>query len=244
MNIESKDKNIEINESRKDYLDVFYTNSMRPPSNYPEKLAAYLKKTYLSKSGKLVDLGCGRGDMLRAFHSIGYEVCGTDLSPSSKRNCAPHPVEIVDLQNNKTALASSSFDVVFSKSVIEHLQDPIPFLENARDLLSEDGKAIFLTPSWVHHGWGPFYLDHTHVTPFTKPSLRDAMILAGYKNIKVYYFYQLPSVWRFPFLKIFAKIVAALPIPYSPMYDTYWSNAINKYLRFSNEVMLLAVASR
>ena len=244
MTADTEDKNTESIEPKKDYLDVFYTDSMRPPSNYPEKLAAYLKKTYLGSSGKLVDLGCGRGDMLRAFHSVGYEVCGTDLSPSAKKNCAPHPVEIIDLQNNKTGLVPSSFDIVFSKSVIEHLQDPIPFLENAKELLKEDGKAIFMTPSWVHHGWGPFYLDHTHVTPFTKPSLRDAMILAGYRNIEVYYFYQLPSVWRFPFLKLLAKLVAILPIPYSPMYDTHWGDTINKYLRFSNEVMLIAVASR
>ena len=217
---------------------------MRPPSNYPQKLATHLRDNFICKTGKLVDLGCGRGDMLRAFDSAGYDVCGTDLSPSAKKNCAPHPVEIIDLETNKTGLMPGSFDVVFSKSVIEHLQDPIPFLENARELLNEEGKAIFMTPSWIHHGWGPFYLDHTHVTPFTKPSLRDAMILAGYKDIKVTYFYQLPSIWKFPFLKFFAKFIAFLPLRYRPMYDSFWTEGFNKYIRFSNEVMLIATASR
>ena len=68
MKTETEDKNTELTEPKKDYLDVFYTNSMRPPSNYPEKLAAYLKKTYLGNSGKLVDLGCRRGDMLSLIH--------------------------------------------------------------------------------------------------------------------------------------------------------------------------------
>lgn len=244
INTQVEAENINLAKADKDYLDVFYTESMRPPSSYPEKLAAHLSKNFLGNSKKFVDLGCGRGDMLRAFHKIGFEVCGTDLAPSSVKHCLPHPVTIVDLEKNSVGLDNNSFDVVFSKSVIEHLHNPIPFLKNARDLLNKDGKALFMTPSWVHTGWGPFYLDHTHFTPFTKPSLRDALILAGYSDIKVYYFYQLPSIWKFPMLKILAKLVAFLPLPYRPMHDSYFGESVNKYIRFSNEVMLLAIASR
>ena len=102
MNIKRNGIDSSSQETKKDYLDVFYTNSMRPPSNYPQKLATHLRDNFICKTGKLVALGCGRGDMLRAFDSAGYDVCGTDLSPSAKKNCAPHPVEIIDLETNGT----------------------------------------------------------------------------------------------------------------------------------------------
>ena len=31
-----------------------------------------------------------------------------------------------------------------------------------------------LTPSWRHTYWGPFFIDSTHVTPFTEASLHDS----------------------------------------------------------------------
>ena len=105
-----------------------------------------------------------------------------------------------------------------------------------------------MTPSWVHHSWGPFYLDHTHRTPFTLQSLRDLGSLAGFENVKVEYFYQLPIVWKYSFLKTIAKLVSFLKIPYLPMYEGLtsikWPNNLNKFFRFSNEVMLIAICKK
>ena len=42
-----------------------------------------------------------------------------------------------------------------------------------------------MTPSWVHHKFGPFYLDFTHLTPFTLQSLRDIALLNDLKIKKL-----------------------------------------------------------
>jgi 2-polyprenyl-3-methyl-5-hydroxy-6-metoxy-1,4-benzoquinol methylase len=56
-----------------DYLKTYYTDDMRPKTDYPNKLAAYISEKYLDSSHKkLLDLGCGRGDQLRAFAALGY----------------------------------------------------------------------------------------------------------------------------------------------------------------------------
>ena len=62
--------------------------------------------------------------------------------------------------------------------------------------------------------------------------------------MKVYHFRQLPILWRYPFLEIFSRLIAMLPIPYSPMHEVSYNERLNKYIRFSKEVMLLAVGEK
>lgn len=103
---------------------------------------------------------------------------------------------------------------------------------------------MIMTPSWEHTYWGPFYIDHTHVTPFTAPSLADALTIAGFEPVETSHFYQLPFLWRFPFLKPIAWTIAALPLPYRPYRPARWPDGMNKLIRFSKEVMLLAVGRK
>ena len=103
-----------------------------------------------------------------------------------------------------------------------------------------------MTPSWEYTYWGPFYIDNTHVSPYTSHSLKTALEIRGFKNVKVIYFYQLPFLWRFPWLKVVVKMIAKLPVPYSPYNSVPWKTSrwINKLIRFSKEVMLLAVVEK
>jgi len=87
-----------------------------------------------------------------------------------------------------------------------------------------------MTPAW-EYCYQNFYNCHTHYTPFTKESLTNILLMHGYKNVKVSYFYQLPVVWKYPGMKHVCKLINFLKIPY---------NNNTKFLRFSREVMLLA----
>lgn len=233
----------------KNYLSKVYSYERRPLSDYPEKLAQYLCEKYIYKEkGKLLDVGCGRGDMLKAFEKKNFSVFGIDLSKESVEMCHPINVQNINLEDEKFNYNEDNFDVIFSKSLIEHLNNPVNFINSCKKLLSENGCLVIMTPSWIHHSWGPFYLDHTHRTPFTLQSLRDLANLGGFENVKVEYFYQLPIIWKYDFIKIIAKFVSFLKIPYMPMYEGLtlikWPNKLNKFFRFSNEVMLIAVCKK
>ena len=49
------------------------------PSNWP---SGSFKNVY-KRPGRLLDLGCGRGDHLKAFGRLGFEVSGVDLAPQA-----------------------------------------------------------------------------------------------------------------------------------------------------------------
>ena len=242
-NIDKQNKSNNFFSDRK-YIDFIYSSKLKPKTNYPFQFANYLETRFLKKKGSLIDLGCGRGDMLKAFKKIGFKVAGVDLSPLSVELNNSIPIEISNLSKDELPYDDSSFDYVFSKSVIEHLDNPSFLINESLRILKPGGKCIFLTPSWKHNYWGPFYNDHTHITPFTQFSLKNILSMSGYSKVKVFHFRQLPILWRYPFLKIISICIAKSPLRYSPMYEVSLPESLNKIIRFSNEVMLLGYGEK
>jgi SAM-dependent methyltransferase len=227
------------------YLDLTYSQARAPESDYPTLLARHLLAEHYRAPGRLLDFGCGRGDALRAFASLGFEAVGADVSERAAEMAPEFEVAVVDPETSRLPFGDDSFDFVFSKSVVEHMRSPIDLGREAARVLRPGGIAIVMTPSWQHQAWGPFYIDHTHVTPFTAPSLKDLMTLAGLEQVRSEHFYQLPFVWRASALQVVPKLVALLPLPYRPYNEgAAWPDAINKLIRFSKEVMLLAAGRK
>jgi SAM-dependent methyltransferase len=228
------------------YLEVTYSQERAPAGAYPDQLAAHIAATAFGRTGRLLDIGCGRGDFLAAFARQGYEVCGVDISPSAPALCKGFHVETVDLESpSGAACAGGGFDFVFSKSVIEHLREPMHLVRAAYEALVPGGVCVLMTPSWRHNAWGPFYVDHTHVSPFTGVSLADAMDMAGFHQVAVRDFRQLPGLWKRPWLTPASRLLALLPLPYRPFFPAApWPDALNKVIRFSKEVMLFGVGRK
>ena len=230
---------------RFNYLSHIYSEKRRPNSDYPKKLAEHLLSHIETKNKDIIlDIGCGRGDFLRVFFELGFKVIGVDIAKDVKKFCYPHKVVICDLDKKKIPLDDNSVDIIFTKSCIEHLYYPLNMIQEANRVLKKNGYLIILTPSWVHHKFGPFYLDFTHRTPFTLPSLRDIIEIGGFKTLTIKHFYQLPFVWKFPLSLILVKLFSLIPLPYKPMNDFKWPPTINKLIRFSKEAMILSIAQK
>jgi len=238
----SPEKQAILKDSR--YLEVTYSAERAPLGNYPSLLARHLMETAYRKTGKLLDIGSGRGDFLDAFSQLGFKVSGVDISPLSAVGAGTNTIKTCNFECEPLPFPDNEFDFVFSKSVIEHLHSPHYLVSGAFQVLKPGGVAVIMTPSWAHTYWGPFYIDHTHVTPYTIPSLADVLQIAGFENISSRYFYQLPIVWKHPSLIPLVRLFSVLPLSYRPYENANWPNSFNKLIRFSKEVMLLAVCQK
>ena len=227
------------------YLDLTYSAERAPASDYPAFLARHLLERWYRRPGRLLDFGCGRGDALRAFGSLGFDAVGADVSPRAHELGSGFEVVLVDPATSSLPLPDASVDAVFSKSVVEHMPRPIELVRESLRVLRPGGVAVVMTPSWEHQAWGPFYIDHTHVTPFTAPALKDLLLLAGFEDVESTFFHQLPFLWRRPALEFVPALVRRLPLPYRPYRETApWPDSLNKLIRFSKEVMLLAAGRK
>ena len=219
----------------KNYLKVTYKGKK---SKYPGKFCKYLFEKHYPKSCKILDLGCGNGEFTEEIKKLGYKVKGTDINPPKGKK-----YKKVDLYIEQTPWKDNSFDVIFSKSVIEHFRDPDLLVNEAYRLLKPGGVFICMTPSWKHSYKEQFYIDHTHYTPFTRHSLETICELSNFEKSECNYFYQLPLLWKFPILHILRRMLNLFNLPYKPFSKRdWWPVETNKIIRFSKEPMLICKA--
>ena len=213
----------------KNYLSVIYDEKSHPYNEYPMKLCSYLFKLFaLEKGMKILEPGCGRGDFLNNFKKLGLDAEGVDISPESLYFENGLNIKLCDIEKEKLPYNDNTFDIVFSKSFIEHLYYPEKYLEEAHRVLKPGGKLITLVPDWESN-YKKYFDDITHRTPFTKIALEDSYKMFGFSNIDVFKFRQLPIVWKFPILNYFCSIISPL-IPV---------RVENKFFRWSRELMLV-----
>jgi len=219
---------------QRDYVAVTYNEKDRPFTQYPDQLARYLSSRYeLVAGSRILDLGCGRGEFLRGFIRCGLSGYGVDQSLIAKSICPEAEILQSDLENESLPYHDNFFDVVYSKSVLEHFYYPEKLVREIYRIVRPGGLAITMVPDW-EAVYKTFYEDYTHRTPFTVTSLRDIFLIHGYDDVKVKKFRQLPFLWSFPWLNPLSSLVALIaPRSWRPY---------SKLVRFSQEIMLLASA--
>ena len=213
----------------KNYLSVVYDEKSHPYNDYPKKLCAYLFQSFRLKKGmKMLEPGCGRGEFLNNFKELGLDVVGIDISPEAANFDNGLDVKICDVESDKLPFEDNVFDVIYSKSFIEHLHYPERYLEEAYRVLKPGGILITLVPDWESN-YKIYFDDFTHRTPFTNVALEDAYKMYGFSKVNVFKFRQLPIVWKYPKLNYFCEAISPL-IPVRTK---------NKFFRWSRELMLI-----
>jgi len=97
----------------------------------------------LKPSGKLMEIGCARGDFLRIAREK-FDVCGVEPNPDladSSSQVAPVYRDIIE------RTPWSGFDVVASFHVIEHVDSPRSFIQAAVQRLNPRGLLVIETPN-------------------------------------------------------------------------------------------------
>lgn len=221
----------------KDYLSVVYDETRTPRTDYPNQLAKYLFDRYQIKQGaRLLEIGCGRGEFLEAFHLLGLDCDGVDLCESSLELSRQFKIQKVDISCEQLPFADNSFDVVYHKSLIEHVYSPQNLMKETLRVLKPGGLVIFLTPDWVSQ-MKVFYEDFTHSRPYDCTSVLDVLTIFGFSNAEAELFCQLPVLWEHPVLKGVSRIMRVFISTPLGRRLTRWTGI--KFFRWSVELMVL-----
>jgi len=104
--------------------------------------------------GRVLDLGCGTGELARALTTAGFRVAGCDISPQMLRHardrggCAGWVR--LDPDWHRLPFASASFDVVVAASVLEYTAEPAAVLRECARVLRPGGIALYTVPNLRH----------------------------------------------------------------------------------------------
>ena len=147
-----------------------YPDQVSPFTNLQHRrhLAAYAFAAKMAKGKTVIDAGCGAGYGAAYLSDYAAMVIGIDSDPGPIIYATEHyrksNLKFLEMDIEKLGFPESSFDLITSFQVIEHLKNPDNFLQSAKSLLKTDGTLLLTTPNKClrlkegEKPWNPFHV--------------------------------------------------------------------------------------
>jgi len=148
---------------------------------------------YFDKAGKVLDLGCGRGEFLELLQENGIDAQGIDLNEQMIEICRDKGFDCQrgDVIESLNQYQDNSLGGIFSSQVIEHL--PPQYLQRMIELayfkLAPGGHLVLetLNPASVFGLVQIYFLDLTHQKPIHPQTLKFLMETSGFEDVEIQY---------------------------------------------------------
>ncbi|KGR90045.1 hypothetical protein CD30_13805 [Ureibacillus massiliensis 4400831 = CIP 108448 = CCUG 49529] len=146
---------------------------------------------YLQGVGKVIDVGCGRGEFLELLTENNIPCQGIDLDEKMVEYCVQKGFEVYhqNLFDFLPNIEDNSLGGIFLSHVIEHITpiELIDMISMSYKKLKPNGVLIMETPNptSLYIYANSFYQDITHIKPVHPGTLKFICDSAGYKDIKV-----------------------------------------------------------
>ncbi len=162
-----------------------------------ERLAAFAEKVQGS-AGRMLELGCGRGEFLKGASNRGWKVYGVEMTEDYAEVASSHGIEIERSSIEDCKSLDQTYDVVLLAAILEHLYDPMQTLKRVREALRPGGLIYIDVPneSSLTMRFGNLYMRARrrdwsinlsptfppfHVVGFSPKSLRHALNSVGFR---------------------------------------------------------------
>ncbi|HEY6758593.1 MAG TPA: class I SAM-dependent methyltransferase [Baekduia sp.] len=139
--------------------------------------------------GRLLDVGCGTGDLALAFDRHGWSVAGVEPSAAACTHAVAAGMEVHNGTLDDHPWQPASFDAVVFNHSLEHIPDPLDALRRAADVVKPGGMVAVAVPNfgaWHRRAFGPLWyqLDlPRHLQHFDGDSLAGLMRRAGLRPV-------------------------------------------------------------
>jgi 2-polyprenyl-3-methyl-5-hydroxy-6-metoxy-1,4-benzoquinol methylase len=181
------------------FYDEYWQRGMPPPCTDPlTPTRIELLRRVLPAGARILDVGCGTGDLVALLASDGHEAVGMDVSARAvERATERHPDGTFvhhSVESVPWPVEAGSFDAVVSFEVLEHLLRPRRLLEGARAALRSGGGLALTTP---YHGLVKnlaismvafdrhFAVEGEHIRFFSDRSLRQLLEETGFEVVRI-----------------------------------------------------------
>jgi 2-polyprenyl-3-methyl-5-hydroxy-6-metoxy-1,4-benzoquinol methylase len=152
----------------------------------------------LGNKGRMLELGCGRGELLAGAARRDWSVCGVEMTEEFADIASERDIEIEYSSIEKCLSLQGTYDVILLAAILEHLYEPVKTLRRVREALRPGGLVFIDVPNELSLAmrFGNFYMraqgkDWTinlsptfspyHVAGYSPSALRYALKTNGFE---------------------------------------------------------------
>jgi SAM-dependent methyltransferase len=150
------------------------------------------------KTGRLLDVGCNIGIILRHAKQRGWDVVGVEPSATQANLCEKHGFKVYNCFLDQLPADAGLFDVVTLSDVFEHITEPVSLLQQAARFLKPDGILFVKVPNgkWSlfkqklltlagRHPESGIWGSYEHVVHYTGSTLKAMLGKGGFELIRL-----------------------------------------------------------
>jgi SAM-dependent methyltransferase len=174
----------------------------RPEESVRERQQSYVE--LLRDHKRIVDLGCGRGELIEMLTSAGVSAYGVEIDPDFVALLEEKGIEVVaeDAVAHLAELEAGAVDGIVGSHLVEHLPAAgvSSLVALAAEKLADGGILILETPNpeSLVAGSINFHRDLTHVRPIHPDTLAFLCESAGFSDVEIRRLSPVPEDERLP----------------------------------------------
>lgn len=156
-----------------------------PTPSYLVKRRVILEYLETFGFGKVLEVGCGCGDLLHVLGKKGYSGVGIDLSDHALDVARSGLGNSFNLFCGAPGSISGKFDIVIASEVMEHCQNDADFISELGERLHDRGCLILTVPAHMKD-WGANDELSGHVRRYERNELLQLLENAGFEDVVIY----------------------------------------------------------
>ncbi|UNC93598.1 class I SAM-dependent methyltransferase [Candidatus Contubernalis alkaliaceticus] len=188
-----------------DYLEL--ENQFRgKEQDIKERLSVYLP--FFQGKSKVLDIGCGRGEMLELLQENDIDALGIDTDEEMVKHCGGKGLKVKkqDAALLLETLEDNTIEGVFMGHVVEHL-DLDYMIELFRLIYKKimPGGVLLLespNPICLYIFSASFYIDPTHIKPLNPYTLEHLLQSIGFKGLNIMFHSPVPHEQKLELLNL------------------------------------------
>lgn len=106
-----------------------------------------LIKSKLKRGSKILEIGCGRGFVLKELNKMGFNVFGIEPSKSASEYAKKSGIK-VSCGYFPSKEMKDKYDLIFVSQVFEHIKDSKLFLKEIKEHLNSGGYVLFVQTNY------------------------------------------------------------------------------------------------